>query len=120
MRNGRRAGRQSLTVIYLPPPKSEDTHAGAAPKVGFIVSKAVGPAVTRKRVQRRLRHLMRQRVSALPAGSLLVVRAKPLAATQRYDMLAAQLDGALAQVTRSRNEATRRRGGRGRGAPENM
>ena len=46
-------------------------------RIGFVVSKAVGPAVTRNLVKRRLRHLCRERVADLPPGSLLVLRALP-------------------------------------------
>ncbi|MFC3997871.1 ribonuclease P protein component [Nocardiopsis sediminis] len=113
MRTGRRAGRDALGVVYAPPPPAGAGPGHGAPRVGFVVSKAVGNAVVRKRVQRRLRHLMRDRLSSLPEGSLLVVRARPLAASLRYDTLAAQLDGALASAMRPRKNATRRRRGPG-------
>jgi len=67
-------------------------------RVGFVVSKAVGPAVTRNLVKRRLRHLCRERVGALPPGSLLVIRALPPAAQASYVDLAAELDRGLARV----------------------
>ena len=38
----------------------------ARPRVGFVVSKAVGNAVTRNRVKRRLRHLAREHVIVAP------------------------------------------------------
>ncbi|ERF57435.1 ribonuclease P protein component [Cutibacterium granulosum DSM 20700] len=53
---------------------------GAAPRVGFVVSKAVGNAVTRHRVARQLRHLARPLAEQLPLGCLIVVRALPAAA----------------------------------------
>lgn len=123
MRSGRRASRDDLAVVYLPPPAARGTTTGpealpvgGSPRVGFIVSKAVGGAVVRKHVQRRLRHLMRPRLFELPDGSLLVVRAKPSAATARYEELGAQLDGAIASAMRPRPKgSTRRR--RGRGGP---
>jgi ribonuclease P protein component len=68
----------------------------APPRVGFVVSKAVGNAVVRNRVKRRLRHLLRERVAALPDGCLVVVRANPGAADS--DDLARDLDRALAAV----------------------
>ncbi|WP_067975843.1 ribonuclease P protein component [Nocardiopsis trehalosi] len=108
LRAGRRAGRDALGVVYLPP---RPDGPAEPPRVGFVVSKAVGGAVVRKRVQRRLRHLVRDRLPLLPAGSLLVVRAKPLAASLRHDTLAAQLDGALASAMRPRSGTTRRRRG---------
>lgn len=73
--------------------------APAAPaRVGFVVSRAVGPAVTRNLVKRRLRHLVRERLACLPLGSLLVVRALPAAAATPYAGLADDLDRQLARV----------------------
>jgi ribonuclease P protein component len=67
-----------------------------------VVSKAVGGAVVRNLVKRRLRHLMRARIRALPAGAMLVVRALPAAAGRTYTELGADLDGALARATSGR------------------
>jgi ribonuclease P protein component len=69
--------------------------------VGFVVSKAVGPAVTRNLVKRRLRHLMRARVEHLRAGDLLVVRAQRAAAVASYRDLEAELDRCLDRVVGS-------------------
>lgn len=72
-RGGVRAARPTL-VVHARPTNSPPS------RVGFVVSKAVGNAVTRNRVKRRLRHL------ALPlldgsADVNVVVRALPAAAT---------------------------------------
>jgi ribonuclease P protein component len=61
------------------------------PRAGFIVSRAVGSAVVRNRVKRRLRHLLTGYLQSLPAGSLLVLRANPSAATASQADLAAEL-----------------------------
>ena len=66
--------------------------------MGFVVAKSVGPAVTRNRVKRRLRHLMRERVSSLPGGSMLVIRALPSSAGASYADLAAELDRSLGRL----------------------
>ncbi|WP_062346976.1 MULTISPECIES: ribonuclease P protein component [Herbidospora] len=94
IRRGRRAGRPSLVVHFTA------VEADETPIVGFVVSKAVGDAVTRNRVKRRLRHLMRARLHLLPRGSLLVVRANPPAASARSEHLAADLDVALQRLIR--------------------
>jgi ribonuclease P protein component len=48
-------------------------------RIGFVVSKAVGSAVIRNKVRRRLRHLACGYLGSLPGGSLLIVRAAPRA-----------------------------------------
>ncbi|MFC7591315.1 ribonuclease P protein component [Nonomuraea antimicrobica] len=99
VRRGRRAGRPTLVVHF--------TISGEEPPlVGFVVSKAVGGAVTRNKVKRRLRHLMRDRLDRLPRGSLLVVRANPPAASVRFEQLAAELDLALDRLLRRRESST--------------
>jgi ribonuclease P protein component len=75
-----------------------DPAAADPPKGGFVVSRAVGDAVARNRVRRRLRHLVRPRLSALPPGSLLVVRALPAAADASSADLADDLDAALRRL----------------------
>lgn len=89
VRRGRRAGTRTL-VLHL------DVGAGLdRPAVGFVVSKAVGPAVKRNLVKRRLRHISRERVSSLPGSAVLVVRALPPAADAPYAALARDFDHAL-------------------------
>jgi ribonuclease P protein component len=62
------------------------------------VSKAVGGAVVRNKVKRRLRHLMRDRVALLPPGSLVVVRALPGSGDADHEQLAQDLDAALQRL----------------------
>ncbi|MGW0891922.1 ribonuclease P protein component [Saccharopolyspora sp. NPDC002578] len=71
---------------------------GEPARVGFVVSKAVGNAVLRHRVTRRLRHLMRDRLPLLPAGTLVVVRALPPAANAPSRDLGSDLDAALRKL----------------------
>ena len=78
----------------------EATGRAAPPTVGFVVSKAVGNAVARSRVRRRLRHLCAERLGTLPVGSVLVVRALPAAAAASYSSLGADLEKALSRVSR--------------------
>jgi ribonuclease P protein component len=92
VRGGRRAGRRTL-VVHLSRVRSE-----TPTRVGFVVSKAVGNAVVRNRVKRQLRHLAAERLSSLPTGSSVVVRANPAAAEAKS--LAADFDSALASLLR--------------------
>ncbi|MFI1384357.1 ribonuclease P protein component [Embleya sp. NPDC020886] len=124
VRRGRRAGRPNLVVHLhrqetsgsvtserapataqpsepdtLRQSVAEDPHAvvehAPPPRAGFVVSKAVGPAVVRNVVKRRLRHLIHDRMALLPAGSLVVVRALPPAAKAEHSDLARDLDAAF-------------------------
>jgi ribonuclease P protein component len=97
-RSGRRAGGATLSahVLLAVGTVPED----AEPKVGFVVSRAVGSAVVRNRVKRRLRELMRRRLACLPRGCLLVVRAHPAAAGASQADLAADLDLVLGRLLR--------------------
>lgn len=98
VRAGGRAGRGQLVV-----------HArlggepGAA-RFGFVVGRAVGPAVVRNRVRRRLRHLALPRVAGLPTGAEIVVRALPGAAGASSAELATELDAALPTALRRATE----------------
>lgn len=71
---------------------------GGHPLVGVVVGKAVGKAVRRNQVKRRLRHLARERLSLLPTDGLVVVRALPMAGTATYDALGRDLDVALSRL----------------------
>ena len=81
--------------LLVPPSQRADRGALTGPRVGFVVSKAVGVAVTRNLVKRRLRHLARERMALLPRESMVVVRALPGAAAASYDELARELDRCL-------------------------
>ena len=70
------------------------------PQVGFVVSRAVGNAVVRNRVRRRLRHLVRDRLGDVPGGAVLVVRALPDSAGASSDELRADLARCLERVLR--------------------
>lgn len=68
------------------------------PRVGFVVSRAVGGAVVRNRTKRVLRHLVAARLSGIPTGVDLVVRANPAAAAATTPELGAELDRGLGRV----------------------
>lgn len=97
VRRGRRAGSRTL-VAHL-----ESLEVGGPVRVGFVVSKAVGPAVVRNRVKRRLRHLAREQLSSsetrLPGSAVLVIRALPASAGAGYEELRADLARCLDRVT---------------------
>ena len=75
-----------------------DVRAGQPPRVGFVVSKAVGTAVVRNRVKRRLRALVASRLDLVPPGVDVVVRARPDSAGATSGQLGVELDRGLRAV----------------------
>ncbi|HEX2810607.1 MAG TPA: ribonuclease P protein component [Kineosporiaceae bacterium] len=107
VKRGRRSGRRTLVVhaarvdvVAAPgsPAASVPVKTSAATppaRVGFVVSRAVGSAVVRTRVKRRLRALLAARIDGIPPGILVVVRANPAAAAASSQVLASDLEVAL-------------------------
>ncbi|SDS72760.1 ribonuclease P protein component [Microlunatus soli] len=94
VRRGARVGTATVVVHGW-----RDEEASDGPLVGFVVAKSVGSAVTRNRVKRRLRHLVRDRLESAPSGARLVVRALPPAAA-RPARVPSDLDFAWAKLVR--------------------
>ena len=90
LRSARGTRAAGLLVVHVARPEAD-----TPPQVGFVVSRAVGAAVVRNRVRRRLRHLAAGQLDRLPPGSRVVVRALPSSAGATYGQLAAALRSAL-------------------------
>jgi ribonuclease P protein component len=103
VRSGRRVGRPTMVLHYLPdrgpldrPAASRGPVAAASgPRAGFVVGKAVGNSVVRHRVTRRLRAAVVRELHRLPAEADLVVRARPEAAEAPFERLHADLRSGL-------------------------
>ncbi len=108
LRTGRRAGGSVVAGhLLLAAGSAGEVRSGDPAKVGFVVSRAVGSAVVRNRVKRRLRELMRRRLASLPGGCMLVLRAHPAAAGARQADLAADLDLVIGRLLRRQVGALR-------------
>jgi ribonuclease P protein component len=99
-RDGRRARRDPVTVLFLPEPG-----AGAAGdvRVAYSVGRRVGAAVDRNRVRRRLRAAMRdvaREGGGLSSGAYLVL-VRPEAGTTPYVELKRSLGQACDEAARS-------------------
>lgn len=92
VRRGRRSGSRTLVLHWLADDDLESS------RVGFVVSKAVGNAVARNRVKRRLRHLTREHLTELPGRGVLVVRANPVAADADHTALERDLVRGMARL----------------------
>jgi len=100
-RQGRRAGGPRIVVhalVLATADGREVVQTSLSPRVGFVVSKAVGNSVVRHRVARRLRHVVRDRLGTLPPGSALIVRALPSAAGASSAEFRQDFDSALRRL----------------------
>ena len=104
VRSGRRAGRPTMVLHYLPERPADAGGAqstsaarnpararAASARVGLVVGRAVGNSVVRHRVSRRLRAAAAQELHRLPSSADLVLRARPEAAAADFGTLRADL-----------------------------
>ena len=93
-RDGRRIRRSSLWCSWCPQPSSNAT------RVAYSIGRACGPAVTRNRLRRRLREIVRQldRLEPLPPG-LLLIGARPSAVELTFDQLRVETEHLLRSAT---------------------
>ena len=89
-RDGRRIRRSSLWCTWCPQPSSNAT------RVAYSIGRACGPAVTRNRLRRRLREIVREldRRDELPGG-LLLIGARPSAVELTFDQLRSETEQLL-------------------------
>lgn len=120
MRSGRRCGRHDVVVHINALPRFVDSEAFSTdakaqvldrtgPRVGLIVSTAVGNAVVRHRVARRLRHVAGALLADIDPGTDIVLRALPGAATASSQELERQIVSALGKLSRDRPADRNRR-----------
>nr|WP_297083576.1 ribonuclease P protein component [uncultured Demequina sp.] len=93
LRRGTRSGRATV-VVYVKQTGDADSMAG------FAVSKAVGGAVIRNRVKRRLRAIMASALPELPTGTAVVIRALPRSADVDFEHLRSDVMDALSTALR--------------------
>jgi ribonuclease P protein component len=100
---GVRAGQPDLVVHLW---RSPDGTVDDGPRIGLVVSKAVGGSVQRHRVARRLRHAARNVITELDPADRVVIRALPSSGGTISARLEQELRTALRR-TRPRGEASR-------------
>lgn len=90
-RSGLKAGTRNL-ILHVA--LDSESHAS---RVGFVVSKSIGNAVTRNRVKRRLRAIAHERLKQMSPG-IYVVRALPQSSRSEFIHLERDFDLALSRV----------------------
>jgi len=97
-RHGRSVSTRFLVLYWFP----REDGPGAAARLGLAVPKAVGPAVVRNKMKRRLRELFHSRVEQLPREQdyVLVVRPGLAEAVEArgFDWLAERVDEILGKA----------------------
>lgn len=107
VRRGRRAGGPLVVVHAQSSVQSSAQRDAERGRAGLIVSKAVGNAVHRNQVKRRLRALLADRPTP---GYDIVVRAQPDAATATASELSVELDRCLQRCLADRPDSEPSRG----------
>lgn len=108
VRRGRRIGRKTIVLHIRDTATSKsgneaDTPVAriGGPRIGLVVSKAVGNAVTRHAVSRKLRHVALGLRDEIPSSCDLVLRALPASATATSQELTEDVQSALRSFRRS-------------------
>jgi ribonuclease P protein component len=69
-----------------------------APRIGFTVGRALGPAVVRNRIRRRVREAVRQHLLRLTAPVDVVINPKKSALTADFTALLEEIERAFAKI----------------------
>ena len=101
-RRGHRAGSRTVVTHLLLPEEQQVAGMPGPAQVGFVVSKAVGTAVVRNRVKRRLRELARLKLAlhARPGHDYVLIGRAPSFA-RAFPDLERDLDSALKRLHRT-------------------
>ncbi len=84
--------------VALPavPPRSQSTES----RFGITAPRAIGPAVLRHRIKRRVRIAARQALPVLPPGPDVVLHPRPEVATMPFPILLSEVEAVFATVAR--------------------
>ncbi len=94
-REGRRIFSANLTVFFRR--RGEGEFPGG-PRIGFTVSRALGGAVQRNRIKRRLRETVRHRLALLAGPLDVVINPKRGALTVEFPQLLGEMERAFSQI----------------------
>ena len=101
--DGRRPFAAHMTVFYL-------FRAEGGPRVGFTVGRALGGAVVRNRMKRRLREAVRNKLAALAVPVDVVINPKRSLLTAEFPALLEEVSGAFAKISGQWSVASGQRG----------
>jgi ribonuclease P protein component len=99
-KQGRRHFAAHMTVFYLP------RHQGEGLRIGFTVGKALGGAVERNRMKRRLRETVRLHWPAVPVAADVVINPKKSVLKVEFPELGNEISRAFAVIRKSLEKRT--------------
>jgi ribonuclease P protein component len=103
---GRRQFSGNMTVFFL---RRTGSSAGSettigTPRIGFTVGRALGPAVVRNCIRRRVREAVRQHLLRLTAPVDVVINPKKSALTADFKALLGEIERAFAKIEAEQNK----------------
>ncbi len=105
-RDGRRHFAPHMTVFYL-------FRGEGGARVGVTVGRALGGAVVRNRMKRRLREAVRAQLAALAAPVDVVINPKKSLLTAEFPALLSEVGGAFEKISGQWSVASGQRGAQG-------
>jgi ribonuclease P protein component len=102
-RNGQKHFSGNMTVFFLrrtlaPEAATGVASTGTAPRVGFTVPRALGPAVDRNRIKRRMREAVRRNLNVLQGPFDVVFNPKKTVLTAEFQKIEAEVARAFTVV----------------------
>ena len=97
-KGGERHSSANLMVIFL-------AAAGDGPRVGFTTGKALGGAVVRNRIRRRLREAVRRHLRELKTPADVVFHPRKSALRAEFSQLEAEVTRAFAAISKKLSRA---------------
>jgi len=96
-REGARIRRSPLWCTWCPQP---DSSLDPSPAVAYAIGRAVGPAVTRNRLRRRLRAILAEAHATTPLPPVVMLwGATPAATELTFDQLRREVHNILTKIT---------------------
>lgn len=100
-KSGKRHFSGSMTVFYLPRVAADSADLDVAgPRIGITVSRALGGAVHRNRIKRRMREAVRLNLAELAANVDVVFNPKKLVETMDFSAIEPEVKRAFEVISR--------------------